>query len=902
MRYCPHCSSELNGSTRRCSSCGLSIDVETVALPVDSQAYTPTLRAETPNRNKTPWATGDGGRFVAGTVLAGRYRIVGLLGKGGMGEVYKADDLELDQAVALKFLTEQLSQNEELLRRFRSEVRLARQVSHRNVCRVFDIGETEGLYYITMEYMDGDNLSTLLKRIGRLPADKAVEISREICMGLAAIHRAGILHRDLKPANIIIDSKGEARITDFGIAGIESEVQGAEARVGTPAYMSPEQIDGKEITTRSDIYSLGLVLYEIFTGKPAFEGGSAEELQIKHATTNPRKPSEIVTGIDSIVENVINRCLEKNPNDRPESALKVAMSLPGGDPLQAALNAGETPSPEMVAAAPKVGSLRPAVGACLLATVFLAFGFNSWTSKYSDLWRFVPLDKSLDVLQDRGRELVERYGYSQKDSYSYFVQLNDYIIHIQKNDQSPQRWSRLLTGQPAVLQFSYRTSPKPLAPLSRETVTKDDPPLNVPGMTELRLDTKGRLVSFAGVPPRVEELKPVVQEFDWSTVFRDAGFDFRAFAEVDPQWTPSTPFDELRALRGSYPDAPDVPILVQAAAYHGKLVSFEIVEPWTLPPGQTDPRDDGAATAITIAIVFAIYFGILVASGWLAIKNVRRKRSDVNGALRVFVFLFVIRFLNWFSTTHHVRGLDEVNLLITGLASALYWAAFAGLMYLSLEPYMRKNAPERMVSWNRLLAGEWRDPLVGRDVLIGAATAAVLCFAVQFLILLLPLWLGQPSRAPGMITAYLSGLGGFPERLLSELSSAFTLTFVFSFLILFFGLLLRRKWLGTFVVSMICIAFAVVLGIANEQTYLEIVGLVILAVCYVLIPARFGFVAFLSFLLFLGPFDGGVPIGTWYSAGFVAYAVLATAVAIYGFYTSTSGQKLWNGSLLGDEV
>ena len=339
MNKCSQCSVELAELQSSCPACGLSIveeSEETAVLSVDPHANTPTKLSNSSVLNKTHSTTGGGARFVSGKVLAGRYRIVGLIGKGGMGEVYKADDLELDQTVALKFLPEELSKNEELLRRFRGEVRNARQVSHRNVCRVFDIGETEGLYYLTMEYIDGDDLSMLLKRIGRLPSDKAVEISREICMGLAAIHKAGILHRDLKPANIIIDSKGEARITDFGIAGIEAEVQGSEARVGTPAYMSPEQVDGKEVTQRSDIYSLGLLLYEIFTGKQAFEGDSAQELQIKQVTTSPKNPSEIVSGIDPLVESVIVQCLEKDPKDRPQSALNVAMALPGGNPLQIA--------------------------------------------------------------------------------------------------------------------------------------------------------------------------------------------------------------------------------------------------------------------------------------------------------------------------------------------------------------------------------------------------------------------------------------------------------------------------------------------------------------------------------------------------------------------------------------
>src|SRR5215213_5343709 len=198
--------------------------------------------------------------FVAGTVLDERYRIIGLLGRGGMGEVYKAEDLKLEQTVALKFLPDKLEKNEAALKRFIGEVRTARQVAHQNVCKVFDIGEIGGRHFLSMEYIQGDDLSSLLRRIGRLPSDKAIEIGRQLCLGLYAIHDAGILHRDLKPANVIIDNRGKARITDFGIAGLEDELKGGEIRVGTPAYMSPEQITGREVSIKSDIYSLGLLL------------------------------------------------------------------------------------------------------------------------------------------------------------------------------------------------------------------------------------------------------------------------------------------------------------------------------------------------------------------------------------------------------------------------------------------------------------------------------------------------------------------------------------------------------------------------------------------------------------------------------------------------------------------
>jgi serine/threonine-protein kinase len=314
-------------------------------------------------------------KFVAGTVLANRYRIIGLLGKGGMGEVFKAEDIKLNQVVALKFLPDKLEKDKAALSRFHSEVRTARQVSHPNVCRVFDIGEIDGRHFLSMEFIDGDDLSSLLRRIGRLPSDKAIEISRQLCFGLAAIHEAGILHRDLKPANVIIDSKGKARITDFGIAGIEEEVTGGEICVGTPAYMSPEQITGKEVSQKSDIYSLGLLLYEIFTGKQTFQADSIPDLLQKQQTTAPTNPSDILKEINPIVEKTILQCLEKNPEERPKNALQVAMMLPGGNPLEAAIAAGETPSPEMVAAAPKKGALKPAVAVACLAAVVLQFAF-----------------------------------------------------------------------------------------------------------------------------------------------------------------------------------------------------------------------------------------------------------------------------------------------------------------------------------------------------------------------------------------------------------------------------------------------------------------------------------------------------------------------------------------------
>ena len=205
-----------------------------------------------------------------------------------------------------------------------------------------------------MEYIDGEDLASLLRRIGRLPEDKCIQIARQLCSGLAAAHDKGLLHRDLKPANVMVDGRGNVRITDFGLAAPADQLQGKELRAGTPAYMSPEQLLGREITVRSDIYSLGLVLYEIFTGKQAFEAGVllSEYVRLHHHEPPPI-PQYISPRMDPAIESVIVRRLpgKKDPAKQLPSAIAVAAAMPGGDPLAAALAAGETPSPEMVAAA-----------------------------------------------------------------------------------------------------------------------------------------------------------------------------------------------------------------------------------------------------------------------------------------------------------------------------------------------------------------------------------------------------------------------------------------------------------------------------------------------------------------------------------------------------------------------
>ena len=268
MPACPACATEIPESAVFCPRC---------SAPTPWGAEVTHLLSKTPSGRErktvsaTSWLSStdaiDHGRFEPGTIFDARYRIIGRIGKGGMGEVYRADDLKLGQPVALKFLPEDLDNDPARLTQLHSEVRMARQVSHPNVCRVYDVGEYEGHTFLSMEYVDGEDLASLIRRIGRFPQDRAIELARQICSGLAAAHDRGVVHRDLKPANIMLDGSGKIRITDFGLAGAAGEM----LRAGTPAYMAPEQLAGSEVTPRSDIYSLGLVLYEMFTGRRALE-------------------------------------------------------------------------------------------------------------------------------------------------------------------------------------------------------------------------------------------------------------------------------------------------------------------------------------------------------------------------------------------------------------------------------------------------------------------------------------------------------------------------------------------------------------------------------------------------------------------------------------------------------
>ena len=893
MQQCARCSALNPENTLFCGQCGAQLSARSPASLIATEVshapgITRSARSSSPGSDSS-----EDGRFVPGTLLGDRYRIVSLLGAGGMGEVYRATDLRLGQAVALKFLPDEMARDPKALARFHNEVRIARQVAHPNVCRVYDLGEVEGFPYLSMEYVDGEDLHSLLRRIGRLPADKAIEIARKLCAGLAAAHDKGVLHRDLKPANIMIDGRGHVLITDFGLAGVRGQVEGLEARNGTPGYMAPEQLAGREVSVESDIYALGVVLYEMFTGKRPFNALTRAELIRVQEEGLPPVPRTIVKDIDPAVESVILRCLDPEPRNRPQSAMAVLGALPGGDPLAAALAAGETPSPEMVAAAGAKLGLNARIASALLLTTVLGLVLIAFIHQQTSLISKIPLDASPEVLSGKAHDILVQLGYTERPAseaygFGYSYDILRYVLRL-PGPPGP----RLASGRPAVLPFWYRTSPVPLAPhevADIVRVTQRDPAPVVPGMASVLLDTQGHLLTLRVVPPAFTGPASSTETPDWSKLFAAAGLDMNRFRPADPQWSPGVNTDAHVAWSGSFTEHPEIPLHVEAGSFRGRPVYFNLFGPWSAPPTpeQSSGDDKPPGEVVYIALQLVVIFGSIP----FARYNVRLGRGDTRGARRLGLFSLIVGMLAWVIGGAHAASVKEADLFVMALMRALVGGTLVGMTYLSLEPFVRRRWPQTIISWTRLFAGGVRDPLVGHDLLVGTVVGVALSL-IQSLGVLSYRFIGLPAVNVGYRQAALIGGRRMVGESLFLIDDALYKALGILFLIFLARTVLKKQWLAAGVITLL---LAGILAL-NEPS--PLIGWPVNIVFFgvmVLVLMRYGLLA-LVVGMFLSIFIGSFPLGTnfsaWYAGQIVYTVAVVLVLALFGFRSALAGQSLF---------
>ncbi len=834
-------------------------------------------------------------RFPPGSIVAGRYRMLGLLGQGGMGFVLRATDLKLNQDVALKFLRPGTT-SDTAIERFYDEVRLARKVTHPNVIRIHDLGEAEGECYLSMEFVDGEDLASLLRRIGRLPAEKAVDLARQMCAGLGAAHDQHVLHRDLKPSNIMIDGRGLVRITDFGIAALLSQPATGFPPAGTPAFMAPEILRGDRPTVQSDIYALGVVLYEMVTGGHPF----AEERSLDPATPlPPPSPAAVHADVNQALSDTIVQCLEFEPARRPASTYVLAAQLPGvGDPLAKALEEGRTPSPAMVAASAAHGRMQPRSATAMLAAcvvgvlaVWLLAGHTLFLSQ-------AALPKPPAVLAERAEQVIQALGHSRAEGGTQ----QGYVIDRRYFDyrRRGRASRRLSAGAAPAIFFWYRqgddrrVAPPPFgeSPIVRLAAE--------PGMNAVHLDARGRLFEFAALPDESELLNGSRETPDWSMAFEMAGLDMHQFRSAAPTRMPPMFADRLQAWEGSYLGLPGEPVLIEGASLNGRITYFNVQWPWE----QAERRSGGAVNASRIpsrsfAPRFVLFFAALAGGCCLAWYNLHSARGDLYGAKRVAGFVFALAMLDWLlGERHSAVFAEEAVSLYQWLARAALAGGAAWIAYVAVEPLARAVWPQALITWSRLLRGHVRDPLVGRDLLIGVLFGIALMLVMQ-LDSLMAIGLGAPDHFPklpgsGFDLGELLGLRYRVGTLTGLLLRAISMGLILMLLMLIARILIRIPWISALAFWLVLTAAVAWVLLYDAYAPWATGGLIALG--FYLVLTRVGLVAmitghFVECLISITPIT--IDFDAWYAPSSNATLVMIAALLIYGFSIAVRGHGFY---------
>jgi serine/threonine-protein kinase len=648
--------------------------------------------------------------------------------------------------------------------------------------------------------------------------------------------------------------------------------------------MAPEQQSGKEVTARSDIYALGVVLHEVFTGKRP-SGDSS------HSDLAPE------------VDRVVRRCLMEDPTKRPDSALAVSAALPGGDPLAAALAAGETPSPEMVAAAGDTDSISVrTVGICL-ALILAGLVIAAVLGGKSNLLAKTPFPMPPAVLEQKAQDVIRSLGYADPpaDRAYGFSYAADYHSYAESQEKPATYRAQLAKGQPSLIYFWYRQSSQYLEAMANSeapfavgsVVSPSNPPPTHSGMAGLNLDPQGRLIEFSAVPAQVEEAASPPRPADWTALLTAAGMDMTRFTPAEPLWIPLVSFDARAAWTGSYAHAPEVPMRIEAASWRGKPVNFQIIGPWSKPARMqpahwTAGEISGATFFITMLILAAI----------LAWRNVRLQKGDTRGAARLAGFIFILHVLAWLCNASHVPTPHEFGSFIGGLTQAFAAGVRSWIFYVALEPYVRRHWPQILITWSRLLGGGVRDALVGGHLLIGIAFGAG--FAIWYLVVRLHHWERFGAILPQLDLDSLLDA----RRMTYILDNALIGSIFGSLLLLLFFFLLRtlfrRMWLAA-AVFMIGITLALFGTVpAGHLGLFDWVSMPIFAVLLVFILTRFGALALIVAFAVSGlaRFPLTADLTAWYAGSSLFAMASVLALTAYALYTALAGRPLFKAGFL----
>ncbi len=424
---CPKCQADNPETKQFCGDCG-------TPLPASRAQSHPPVMTETLQAPVHELTTG--------STFAGRYQVIEELGHGGMGRVYKVQDTKIGEKVALKLIRPEAGLDRKSLDRFSNELKLARKIRHKNVCQMFDLGEDQGTRFITMEYVNGEDLKQLIRKVGRLSPGQAVGIARQVCDGLREAHKLGVIHRDLKPQNIMVDADGNVRIMDFGIARslTAKSTTAPGVLIGTPEYMSPEQVEGQGVDMRSDIYSLGVILYEMVTGRLPFIGETPLSVAHKHKYELPEDPRKLNTQVPEDLGRVVLKCLAKDAGQRYQSAAELGEELArieNGLPTTARLAPEKKPttSREITLKLTPKKLLLPGLAVLALIAVFVV------------LWQGLPLKKASASLPTSGKPTLAVLYFENKSGDEKLDGWRDILSELLITSLSQSKYVRVITGE-----------------------------------------------------------------------------------------------------------------------------------------------------------------------------------------------------------------------------------------------------------------------------------------------------------------------------------------------------------------------------------------------------------------------------------------------------------------------